>query len=73
MGGYLLFACGLINLRYQWGSDAIIAHSALIFVPGATAIALTFIPAAIPVLTSRIGKAFSIVIGLALIIFALKN
>ena len=45
MGGYLLFACGLINLRYQWGEPDIISRSALIFGPGAAVLGATYIPA----------------------------
>jgi hypothetical protein len=35
LGSYTLFACGLINLRYQWGEPDVLARSAMIFVPGA--------------------------------------
>ena len=41
MGGYLLFACGLINLRYQWGESDIVSRSALIFGPGAAILGAT--------------------------------
>jgi hypothetical protein len=73
MGGYLLFACGLINLRYQWGQPNIAAHSALIFIPGALIIASTFIPAALKVLARREVKFLIGALGIALIAYAFGN
>jgi hypothetical protein len=34
MGGYLLLAIGLINLRYQTGQSEVLRSSLLIIVPG---------------------------------------
>jgi hypothetical protein len=73
MGGYLLFACGLINLRYQWGQPNIAAHSALIFIPGALIIGTTFIPAALKVLARREVKFLIATLGIALIAYAFGN
>jgi len=73
MGGYLLFACGLINLRYQWGQPNIAAHSALIFIPGALIIASTFFPAALKVLARREVKFLIGALGILLIAYAFKN
>jgi hypothetical protein len=73
MGGYLLFACGLINLRYQWGQPNIAAHSALIFIPGALIIGTTFIPAALKVLARREVKFLLGALGILLIAYAFKN
>ena len=73
MGGYLLFACGLINLRYQWGEPNIAAHSAIIFIPGALIIAATFIPAALKVLSRREVKYLLGAVGIALIAYAFSN
>ena len=73
MGGYLLFACGLINLRYQWGESDIIGRSAIIFIPGAAIIGATFIPALIKVLARREIKALVAIAGVALIAFAFSN
>jgi hypothetical protein len=73
MGGYLLFACGLINLRYQWGQPDIASHSALIFIPGALIIASTFIPAALKVLARREVKFLIGALGIALIAYAFGN
>lgn len=73
MGGYLLFACGLINLRYQWGQPNIAAHSALIFIPGALVIGATFISAALKILARREVKFLLGVMGIALIAYAFSN
>jgi hypothetical protein len=73
MGGYLLFACGLINLRYQWGKEGIEMSSAKIFIPGALIITATFIPAALKVLARREVKFLVAVLGLALVAFAITN
>ena len=73
MGGYLLFACGLINLRYQWGEPDIISRSALIFGPGAAVLGATYIPALVTVLARREVKALMAIAGVALIAFAFSN
>ena len=73
MGGYLLFACGLINLRYQWGQPNIASHSALIFIPGALVIGATFISAALKILARREVKFLLGVMGIALIAYAFSN
>ena len=73
MGGYLLFACGLINLRYQWGESDIVSRSALIFAPGALIIGATFIPAMLKILARREIKALLAISGVVLIAFAFSN
>lgn len=73
MGGYLLFACGLINLRYQWGEPDIISRSVLIFGPGAAVLASTYVPALVTVLAGREVKALMAIAGVALIAFAFSN
>ena len=73
MGGYLLFACGLINLRYQWGEPDIISRSALIFGPGAAVLGATYVPALVTVLALREIKALAAIAGIALIVFAFSN
>ena len=73
MGGYLLFACGLINMRYQWGEPDIISRSALIFGPGAAILGATFIPSLVAILARREVKALLAVAGVALIAFAFSN
>ena len=73
MGAYTLFACGLINLRYQWGESDVFIRSASIFVPGALILAATFLPSAGKVLERREVKALLAVVGVALIAFAFLN
>jgi hypothetical protein len=73
LGSYTLFACGLINLRYQWGEPDIFSRSALIFVPGAVVLAATFVPLALKVLARREVKALSAVMGILLIAYAFSN
>ena len=73
MGGYLLFACGLINLRYQWGESDIVSRSALIFGPGAAILGATFVPAMVSILARREIKALIAIAGVAIIAFAFSN
>jgi hypothetical protein len=73
LGSYTLFACGLINLRYQWGEPDVLSRSALIFVPGAVFLAATFIPFAVKVLARREVKALSAILGILLIAYAFSN
>ena len=73
MGGYMLFACGLINLRYQWGEPDIISRSLLIFGPGAAILGATFVPAFVSILGRREVKALMAVAGVALVAFAFSN
>jgi hypothetical protein len=73
MGGYLLFACGLINLRYQWGESDIVSRSALIFGPGAAILGATFVPSLVSVLARREVKALISIAGIAIIAFAFSN
>jgi hypothetical protein len=73
MGGYLLFACGLINLRYQWGEPEVVSRSALIFGPGAAILGATFVPALASILGRREVKALLAIAGVAIIAFAFSN
>jgi len=73
MGGYLLFACGLINLRYQWGESDVVSRSALIFGPGAAILGATFVPSLLTFLARREVKALVAIAGVAIIAFAFSN
>ena len=73
MGGYLLFACGLINLRYQWGEPDIFSRSVLIFGPGAAVLGATYVPALVTILARREVKALMALAGVALVAFAFSN
>ena len=43
-GAYALFAMGLVNLRYQTGSEGNLSKSAVLVAIGAIVLVLTFIP-----------------------------
>ncbi len=73
MGGYLLLACGLINLRYQWGESDVAMRSATIFIPGAIIIGATFNSSALKVLVRREVQFLLTAAGLALVAFAVTN
>ena len=73
MGGYLLFACGLINLRYQWGESDVAMRSAMIFIPGAFIIGATFNSVALKILAKREVKFLLAAVGVALAAFAVTN
>jgi hypothetical protein len=73
MGGYLLIAIGLINLRYQTGDNGVVGRSLTIVIPGAILLACTWIPTLAKKLETKAVQAFSIVIGLALIAYAVIN
>jgi hypothetical protein len=73
MGGYLLIAVGLINLRYQTGQSDVLSHSLAIIIPGSLLLASTWVAGARKFLYSRYGKMLTIVGGLALIGFAVIN
>ena len=73
MGGYLLFACGLINLRYQWGEPDIVLRSALIFGPGAAVLGATFVPGLATIMNRRVVKVVTAIAGVAVIVFAFSN
>jgi hypothetical protein len=73
MGGYLLFAIGLINLRYQWGEPGIVQRSASIFIPGALILLVTFVEPLKPVLMRREVQYLMAFVGLAFITYAVTN
>ena len=68
MASYLLFAIGLINLRYQTGKDGVLINSAAIFIPGFIALSLTFVKGAHGFLAKREVMVALGVIGAALVI-----
>jgi len=62
MGGYLLLAVGLINLRYQTGSDSNLSKSSLLIILGAVAFIATFIPVFKTLLLKRVSKMLALII-----------
>ena len=73
MGGYLLLAIGLINLRYQTGKTAVLAHSLLLIVPGALLLTATFIAAGQKALSKKAATAIVITVGGLLVIYSFIN
>jgi hypothetical protein len=73
MASYLLFAIGLINLRYQTGKDGVLENSAAVFIPGFIALSLTFIKGAHGFLAKREVMVALAVIGGALVAWAITN
>jgi len=73
MGGYLLVAIGLINLRYQTGHSGVVQHSLTIIIPGSLLLLATWIPTLASKLQSKAVQAVSIALGLVLIAYAIMN
>ena len=73
MGGYLLLAIGLINLRYQTGKSSVLAHSLLLIVPGALLRASTFFSAGQQALNKKAATAIVITVGGLLVIYSFIN
>jgi hypothetical protein len=73
MGGYLLIAIGLINLRYQSDQSGVVTSSLSIVIPGALLLAVTWIPALAKKLESKAAQAVCMVLGLILVAYAVIN
>ncbi len=73
MGGYLLIAIGLINLRYQSGHSSVLGRSLMIILPGALLLGSTWISSFSKVLDHRSTKVLALVLGVALVAFAVFN
>ena len=61
-GAYALFAMGLINLRYQTGSEGNLSKSSLPITIGAVVLALTFIPKLNDLFMKKSVKSLSLVL-----------
>ena len=73
MGGYLLIAIGLINLRYQSGQSGVVTRSLAIVIPGALLLAITWMPVFAKRLESKAVQAVTITLGLILVAYAVIN
>lgn len=73
MGGYLLIAIGLINLRYQTGQSNVVGKSMVIISPGAVLLISTWISGAKKVLDFPATKIITLVVGLIVIAYAVIN
>jgi hypothetical protein len=61
-GSYAILAMGLINLRYQTGSDSNLSKSLVLIILGAVAFIATFIPALKALLLKRVSKMLALFI-----------
>ena len=73
MGGYLLLAVGLINLRYQTGQDNNLAKSLTLILPGTLLLAITFVDAGKKWLHTKAATAIVIACGGLLVIYSFTN
>jgi uncharacterized membrane protein len=73
MGGYLLLAVGLINLRYQTGQSEILKNSLLIILPGVLLLIATWIPVIAKMLLPKISQILVITLGTLLALYAIVN
>ena len=70
-GSYAILAMGLINLRYQSGSEQNLSKSLVLIVSGALVFLLTFIPALTGILAKKVTQRSAIALLLALIAYGL--
>ena len=70
MAAYAALAVGLINLRYQTGSEANLPKSLALVVPGALLLALTLTNFGKKWLQSRVAAAVLSVLGALLLIYS---
>jgi uncharacterized membrane protein len=73
MGGYLLIAIGLINLRYQTGKSDVLNHSLILIIPGALLLAMTFLSAGKKWLDTKAATAMVITCGGLLLVYSFIN
>jgi hypothetical protein len=70
-GAYALFAMGLINLRYQTGTDGNLSKSSVLVAIGAIVLVLTFIPKLNDFFMKKLVKTLSLVLLAALIAYGI--
>jgi hypothetical protein len=70
-GSYALLAMGLINLRYQTGSEANLPTSSVLITVGLLVFIATFIPKLSTFLLGKIVKKVSLLLLVALIIYGI--
>ncbi len=70
-GSYALLAMGLINLRYQTGSEGNLSTSSVLITIGGVVFILTFIPKVSSILLKGPIKRLSLVLLVALIIYGI--
>jgi hypothetical protein len=70
-GSYALLAMGLINLRYQTGSEANLPTSSVLITVGLLVFIATFIPKLSTLLLGKMVKKISLLLLVALIIYGI--
>jgi hypothetical protein len=70
-GSYALLAMGLINLRYQTGSEANLPTSSVLITVGLLVFVATFIPKLSTFLLGKMVKKISLLLLIALIIYGI--
>jgi hypothetical protein len=70
-GAYALFAMGLINLRYQTGSDGNLSKSSVLIAIGAIVLALTFISKLDNFFMKKLVKSLSLILLAVLIAYGI--
>ena len=73
MASYLLLAIGLINLRYQSGNEGVLVNSLTVIIPGTAMLLITFAKGVHSFLARREIMVALLVIGLALVAWAITN
>jgi hypothetical protein len=73
MASYLLLAIGLINLRYQGGNEGVLVNSLTVIIPGTAMLLISFIKGVHDFLARREVMVALLVIGLALVTWAITN
>ena len=70
-GAYALFAMGLINLRYQTGSDGNLSKSSVLVAVGTIVLVLSFIPKLNDFFMKKIVKSLSLILLVVLIAYGI--
>ncbi|MBM3698863.1 MAG: hypothetical protein ACKOFQ_02705 [Candidatus Nanopelagicus sp.] len=70
-GSYAILAIGLINLRYQTGSDQNLAKSLVLILSGALVLILTFMPMMREFLIRKLTQKLALILLLLLIAYSL--
>ena len=73
MASYLLLAIGLINLRYQSGNEGVLVNSLTVIIPGTAMLLISFIKGVHDFLARREVMVALLVLGLALVTWAITN
>ena len=73
IASYLLLAIGLINLRYQTGKEGALGNSLIVIIPGAAMLLISCIKGVHVFLARREVMVALLVIGAALIAWAITN